>query len=158
MFNHPAQILQQTLDDMGITGPIGADHDGYPWVLGCRGPTLSEQTGATIVRIAGWIEAAMMIKSPAEVALIRESVKWGHLAHRLLQRYTRVGVTETVVSLRASQEATLTMLDAIGPLYRAQGAFSKGPGAGYIVGRSAGGRPSPTPWPTTSPSRPATCW
>ena len=37
---------------MGIAGRIGADQDGYPWILGYRGPTLSELTGAEVVRVA----------------------------------------------------------------------------------------------------------
>jgi Xaa-Pro dipeptidase len=80
-----------------------------------------------------------MIKSEAEVALIRESAKWGHLAHRLLQRYTKVGATETEVSLRASHEATLTMLDTLGPLYQSQSMFWDGASAGYRgqIGRNA---------------------
>jgi Xaa-Pro dipeptidase len=136
---HPMQVLQSTLTDMGITDRIGADHDGYPWSLGYRGPALSELTGAQVVRVAGFIEDLMMIKSEAEIALIRESVKWGNLAHRLLQRYTRVGATETEVSLRASHEATLAMLDTLGPLYRAQSMFDDGASAGYRgqIGRNA---------------------
>ena len=80
-----------------------------------------------------------MLKSESELALIRESVKWGHLAHVLLQRYTRIGATETEVSQRASQEANLIMLDTIGPVYRAQSPFSDGAGAGYRgqIGRNA---------------------
>lgn len=136
---HPAHVLKKTLDDMGIKGKIGADGDGYPWILGYRGPSLTELTGGSVVRVAGFVEDTMMIKSEAEVALIRESVKWGHLAHRLLQRYTKVGATETEVSLRASHEATLAMLDTLGPLYRSQSMFSDGPGAGYRgqIGRNA---------------------
>src|SRR5438046_9711802 len=82
----------------------------------------------------------MAIKSETEIALIRESAKWGNLAHVLLQRYTRVGATETEVSRRASTEATLAMLDAIGPLYRAQSMFFQdGADAGYRgqLGRNA---------------------
>ena len=136
---HPAHILNKTLDDIGIKGKIGADGDGYPWILGYRGPALTELTGGTFVRVSGFVEDMMMIKSEAEVALIRESVKWGHLAHRLLQRYTRAGATETEVSLRASHEATLAMLDTLGPLYRSQSMFADGPGAGYRgqIGRNA---------------------
>ena len=136
---HPAQVLKKTLDDMGIRGKLGADSDGYPWILGYRGPALSELTGATVVRVTGFIEDLMMIKSEAEIALIRESVKWGNLAHRLLQRYTRVGATETEASLRASHEATLAMLDTLGPLYRAQSMFWDGASAGYRgqIGRNA---------------------
>ena len=44
--------LAELLADMGIAGRIGADQDGYPWILGYRGPTLSELTGAEVVRIA----------------------------------------------------------------------------------------------------------
>lgn len=132
-------VLEKTLADMGLTGTIGADQDGYPWILGYRGPTLSELSGATVVRIVEQIEEQMGLKSEAEIQLIRESVRWGNLAHRLLQRYTRPGVTETEVSQRASDEATFAMLDAIGEIYRAQSFFSSGAHAGYRgqIGRNA---------------------
>ncbi len=131
--------LASTLTAMGITGKIGADQDGYPWILGYRGPTLSELSGATVVRVVEQLDAQMAIKSPAEVELIRESVRWGNLAHTLLQRYTRPGVTETEVARRASDEATFAMLDAIGPIYRAQSFFSSGAHAGYRgqIGRNS---------------------
>jgi Xaa-Pro dipeptidase len=136
---HPMALLKRMLDDMGIGGTLGADSDGYPWVMGYRGPALSELAGAHVTRVSGVIEDLMAIKSPAELALIRESVKWGNLAHRLLQRYTQVGATETAVSLRASNEATLAMLDTIGPIYRAQSMFWEGASAGYRgqIGRNA---------------------
>ena len=136
---HPMEVFKKTLADMGLTGKIGADADGYPWMLGYRGPSLAELTGGTVIRVTAFIEDMLTIKSQAEVMLIRESVKWGHLAHRLLQRYTRVGATETEVSLRASHEATLAMLDTLGPLYRAQSLFGDGPSAGYRgqIGRNA---------------------
>ena len=136
---HPMILLKSVLEDMGIAGRIGIDTDGYPWVWGYQGPSLSELTGAQIVRVSKFVEAQMAIKSPAELTLIRESAKWGNLAHRLLQRHTRVGVTETEASLRASQEATLAMVETLGPLYRAQSAFSRGAEAGYRgqIGRNA---------------------
>ena len=135
----PEEILKDVLAEMGIAGEFCADHDGYPWILGYRGPSLTELTGSTPKPVAAFIEDQMMIKSAAEINLIRESVKWGHLAHVLLQRYTQVGVTETEVSLRASNEATLAMMDAIGPIYRAQSYFSSGAHAGYRgqIGRNA---------------------
>ena len=34
--------LAELLADMGIAGRIGADQDGYPWILGYQGPALSE--------------------------------------------------------------------------------------------------------------------
>lgn len=136
---HPMAILKDTLHELAIQDSLGSDLDGYPWILGYRGPSLSELTGVQPIRVTAFIEDQMMIKSSAELALIRESVKWGHLAHVLLQRYTRPGATETEVSQRASMEANLAMLDAIGPIYRALSPFSKGAGAGYRgqIGRNA---------------------
>lgn len=136
---HPMRIFKKSLGEMGIREQIGVDTDGYPWILGYRGPELSELTGAKVRSVTGFVEDQMMIKSESEVALIRESVKWGHLAHVLLQRYTKAGATETEVSQRASAEANMRMLDAIGPLYRAQSAFSRGASAGYRgqIGRNA---------------------
>jgi Xaa-Pro dipeptidase len=135
----PETVLARTLSELGLAGTIGADQDGYPWILGYRGPTLSELSGATVVRIAERIEEQMAVKSEAEVVLIRESVRWGNLAHRLLQRYTRVGATETEVSQRASDEATFAMLDAIGEIYRAQSFHASGAHAGYRgqIGRNS---------------------
>ena len=136
---HPDKVFKMTLENMGIRGRIAADNDGYPWILGYRGPTLTELTGGAFVRVTGFVEDMMMIKSDAEIALIRESVKWGNLAHWLLQKYTRPGASETEVSQRASCEATLTMLATLGPLYKAQSIFSDLAGAGYRgqIGRNA---------------------
>ena len=136
---HPMEIFKKTLSEMGIGGQFGVDTDGYPWILGYRGPSLTELTGGTPRQLTGFIEDQLMVKSPVELALINESIKWSNIAHTLLQRYTRVGVTETYASMRAGMEATLAMLDAIGPLYRAQSAFSDGPSAGYRgqIGRNA---------------------
>jgi len=136
---HPMEAFREMLRELGIAGAVGADQDGYPWILGYRGPTLTEMIGRPPVHLAAFIEDQMMVKSQAEIALIKESVRWGHLAHILLQRYTRVGATESEVSGQASLEATLTMLDTIGPIYRAQSYFSSGAGAGYRgqIGRNA---------------------
>src|ERR671932_217519 len=35
---HPMEVLKRTLADMGIAGTLAADTDGYPWILGYRGP------------------------------------------------------------------------------------------------------------------------
>jgi Xaa-Pro aminopeptidase len=136
---HPSEALRSLLVKLGLQGRLGADHDGYPWVLGYRGPTLTELVGATPAKVTAFIEDQLAIKSPAEIELIRESAKWANLAHVLLQRYTKPGMTEVEVSQRASHEATLAMLDAIGPIYRAQNPFSEGAAAGYRgqIGRNA---------------------
>lgn len=136
---HPAGVLANLLKEMGVGGTIGTDSDGYPWIFGYRGPALSESTGAQIVMVRGWIEDQMMLKSPAEIALLAESCRWANLAHTLLQRYTRPGLTETEVSDRASNEATRAMLDAIGPIYRGQSSYYNGAIATYRgqIGRNA---------------------
>jgi Xaa-Pro dipeptidase len=136
---HPMSALRELLGALGVDGRIGADEDGYPWVFGYRGPSLTALLGEAPAPIAELVEDQMAIKSPAELALLRESSKWANLAHTLLQRYTRPGVSETEVERRASSEATYAMLDAIGPIYRAQSAWFDGAVAGYRgqIGRNA---------------------
>lgn len=137
--NHPMNVLADTLKDMNIDGIIGADSDGYPWIFGYRGETLSQLTGAQIVNCRAPIEDQMAIKSAAEIELLKESCKWANLAHMLLQKYTKVGVGEVEVSQRASNEATLAMLDAIGPIWRNNSSYYEGAVAGYRgqIGRNA---------------------
>lgn len=136
---HPMVLLARVLERMGIRGDVLADSDGYPWILGYRGPALSEITDFKMQNVRSFVEDQMAVKSEAEIALIRESVRWANLAHMLLQRYTVVGATETEVSDRASREATAAMLDAIGPIYRAQSAWFSGATAGYRgqIGRNS---------------------
>ena len=136
---HPIAQFAKIISAMSIKDKVGADNDGYPWILGYQGDALSSLTGAQIVNVSPFVEHQMMLKSAAELALIRESCKWGNLAHRLLQKYTRVGANEVEVSQRASNEATLVMLDTLGHLYRSQSMWSDGPEAGYRgqIGRNA---------------------
>jgi Xaa-Pro aminopeptidase len=128
---HPMRILARVLAEMGITGTIGADQDGYPGILGYEGPALSHVTGADVVLLAPTIERFMVRKSPAEIELIRESSRWCEHAHRLLQEYSRPGATEAQASLRAGYEATLAMLEALGPSYDGQLGSQDGATAGY---------------------------
>jgi Xaa-Pro dipeptidase len=128
---HPMRILGRLLLDLGLRAALGADEDGYPGILGYAGPALSEVTAQPVTLLAPFIESLMARKSDAEVALIRESGKWCAHAHRLLQEYSRPGATEAEASLRATQEATLAMLDALGPEYEGQQASSDGAWAGY---------------------------
>jgi Xaa-Pro aminopeptidase len=115
---HPMDVLAKMLSNMGISGEVAADEEGYPWILGYRGPRLSEVAGLKVAPVRVFVEDQMAIKSPAELALIGESVRWANLAHMLLQRYTVAGATETAVSQRASDEATLAMMDAIARVSR----------------------------------------
>lgn len=128
---HPMLILARVLADMGISGTIGADSDGYPGILGYQGPSLSSVTGARVLSIAPALESMMVRKSPAELELIRESARWCEHAHRLLQEYSRPGSSEAQAALRATCEASLAMLEALGPGYDGQLSSADGASAGY---------------------------
>jgi Xaa-Pro aminopeptidase len=127
---HPLRILGRVLASMGMSAPVGADQDGYPGILGYRGPPLSEVVEGSVAGLAPFIESLMVRKSDAEVGLIRESGRWCSHAHRLLQEYSRPGTTEADASLRAAHEATLAMAAALGDSYGQQ-ASSDGASAGY---------------------------
>ena len=127
---HPMLLLSRLLADLGIGGRIGADSDGYPAILGYQGRPLSDVAESSVLPLAPVIEAMMMRKSEAEIALIRESARWCELAHRLLQEYSRPGATEAEASLRAGMEATLAMIAALGDDYGQQGS-QDGAAAGY---------------------------
>ena len=73
---HPMHILAAVLTDLGFSDPIGADHDGYPGILGYHGPSLGTVTATAVFPLAGVIERMMAHKSPREIALIRESGRW----------------------------------------------------------------------------------
>jgi Xaa-Pro aminopeptidase len=111
---HPMLILARVLADLGIERAIGADSDGYPGILGYRGPALSEVAGASVAPLGDVVESMLRIKSASEIALIRESGRWCAHAHRLLQEYSRPGATEAEASLRAGMETTLAMLAELG--------------------------------------------
>jgi Xaa-Pro dipeptidase len=128
---HPMRILATVLADLGLRNAIGADQDGYPGILGYQGPALTEVTASTVTPLAATIERMMVRKSDSEIALIRESGRWCAHAHRLLQRFTRPGVTEAEASLRAGHEATIAMLTALGDTYGGQQASSDGASAGF---------------------------
>lgn len=126
---HPMSLLAKVLTGLGLTGTIAADNDGYPGILGYTGPPLSAVTGGTVADLSEEIESMMLIKSAAEIELIRESARWCEQAHRALERHTRVGSTEAEASLRAQTETTLAMLAEHG----SRGLMGSGDGvkAGY---------------------------
>jgi Xaa-Pro dipeptidase len=128
---HPMRILARALADLKLAGTVAADQDGYPGILGYQGPPLSEVTAASVRSVAGAIERMMARKSANEIALIRESGRWCAHAHRLLQEYTRPGVTEAEASLRAGHESTLAMLEALGDSFGGQLGSNDGVNAGY---------------------------
>jgi Xaa-Pro dipeptidase len=128
---HPMVVLARVLSDLGVRGAIGADQDGYPGILGYRGPALSAVTDAAVTPLGDAIESMMARKSESEIALIRESGRWCAHAHRLLQEYSRPGATEAEASLRAGHESTLAMLGELGDAFGGGLSSSAGVSAGY---------------------------
>lgn len=119
---HPMEYFKDALIEHGLSGKkIGIDSDGYSSPYGYEGPKVSELIDAEITSIRRWIEKMRYVKSPAEIELIKESCRWGNLAHRLLQKYSKVGKSEVEISSRASQEATLAMIETLGPDYKPHG-------------------------------------
>ena len=128
---HPMLVFAHVLRDLGIREAIGADGDGYPGILGYKGPALSDVAGVSVAPLGDLIEGMMARKSASEIALIRESARWCAHAHRLLQEYSRPAATEAEASLRAGREATLAMLEALGDAYGGGLSSSSGASAGY---------------------------
>jgi Xaa-Pro dipeptidase len=146
---HPMQRFAEICQDSGLTaGGLGVDSDGYGGGYGYQGPELSKLlSGVKITPARRLLEKLIMIKSPEEIAFIRESAKWGNLAHTLLQQYTRPGLNETEVSARASLDATQAMIRALGPTYRPLSWTGFGAHAGY---RGQIGRDSAIPHSMTT--------
>ena len=117
---HPMEFMKDLLVDLGLTSAtIGVDAEGYGQIYGYRGPRIPELLpDASLVNILDDIEYMQMINSQEELALIRESCRWGNLAHTYLQEYCEVGVSETEISMRASFEATQAMIRTLGTEYR----------------------------------------
>ena len=117
---HPIELFAEWLVDMGYgKAKLGADNPaGATGAMGYTGPPLNEKMpDAEFVKAGDVIWAMRLCKSGEELALIRESAKWGNLAHQLLQEYTTPGFWDVEVSLMATLEASATMKKTLGPDY-----------------------------------------
>jgi len=116
---HPMSKFAELVADSGVSsGRVAVDGDGYGGGYGYVGPRLSKLIDGDVVASKDLIERMMWIKSDEEIELIRESCRWGDLAHRYLQAYAEVGRRETEISIRASLQATTEMVEALGPAFR----------------------------------------
>ena len=147
---HPMHFLAEMMGEMGLAEAcLGCDSTGYGGFWGSKGPSLNELLPSAkiqIIRQALWEMRA--IKTPAEIAAIRESARWGNLAHRLLQDYTRPGLTELEVGQRASADGSNLVLKAFGERFSMTQWGVAPVHAGYKAGPEtafphpmAGGRP-----------------
>nr|WP_213422714.1 Xaa-Pro peptidase family protein [Bhargavaea massiliensis] len=119
---HPMEYLKGILTETGFVNKnVGIDGDGYSSPYGYVGPKLSEIIDANFKSIQGWVEKMRYVKSQNEIELIKESCRWGNLAHKLLQKNVKAGLNELEVSSSASHEASLAMINALGREYRPYG-------------------------------------
>lgn len=130
---HPMNVLADDMQKMGLSaGNFGTDADGYGSPQGYKGPKLSEVLpSAKVVVLRDLVEALRVVKSDEEITLIRESARWGNLAHALLQEYSLPGKTENEVSMRASLEATLVMIKTLGSSFSPLSTGRAGASAGF---------------------------
>ena len=130
---HPMEFLKDIVKELGIEkANLGADADGAPAVSGYKGPRLSEIfPDMKLTFMPRMITEMKIHKSPFEIMLMKESARWGNLAHMLLQEYTVAGKDEIEVSTSASSEATKVMLKTLGPGYKMTSYDGKGAHAGY---------------------------
>ena len=119
--SHPMNFIRDRIDDLGMDKKdtvLGVDSDGYAGGFGYKGPKLSSiLKKAGIENIKEALEKIMMVKSEEEIELVKETARWGNLAHKLLQEYSAPGMIETEVSERASFEASMAMIKTLGEDY-----------------------------------------
>jgi Xaa-Pro aminopeptidase len=129
----PLGFLRDRMLDLGLGNKtIGVDSDGYGRLYGYRGPRLSELLpDATIVDVLDEIEHMQMINSEEELALIREACTWGDVAHRYLQEFCEVGVSEIEIGQKATMAASQEMLRTLGPEFRPRSIFGAAASAGF---------------------------
>ncbi|WP_100010185.1 M24 family metallopeptidase [Lentibacillus sediminis] len=120
---HPMAYFKEVMAEYGFEGKtIGYDSIGYGSPNGYRGPGIDTLIGAKeFVSIHGLVEEMRFVKSANEIELIKESCRWGNLAHRLLQKYTKAGLSEIEITSKASTEATMAMIETLGPDYKPHG-------------------------------------
>jgi len=129
---HPMEFLRDILGDLRLEGKrLLADADGYSSGMGYRGPRLSEVTDGEVKVVSDLGARMRMVKSPEEIFLIRESVRWGNLAHAFLQEMVAPGRSEAEISWQASARATDAMLKALGPHRVSWGIGEPGAAAGF---------------------------
>jgi Xaa-Pro aminopeptidase len=117
---HPIEHFAEFLAEMKLTKKrIGTDSKaGALSLWGYKGPSLTEKLkGTRFVDLSDLIWSMRLVKSPAEIGLVRESGKWANLVVSLMQEHVRVGVWDVEVELTAATEASVIMKKALGPDY-----------------------------------------
>jgi Xaa-Pro aminopeptidase len=118
---HPMERFKEWLTELGYgKARIGTDKPGGAGgTMGYVGPKLNElMKEAELVADGQYLWDVKLLKSSEEMELIKESAKWGNLAHTYLQEYTRPGLYDMEVRLLATLEATSAMRKTLGSEYQ----------------------------------------
>lgn len=120
---HPMEYLKELLLQYGFENKtVGYDSLGYGSSMGYRGQSIDQLISVKEFVSLKWvIEEMRYVKSDNEIELIKESCRWGNLAHRLLQKYTKAGLSEIEITSKASMEATMAMIETLGSEYKPHG-------------------------------------
>ncbi len=118
---HPAKLFAKWLKGLKVGNKVGTDgatsFSGY-W--GYKGPKWVDLLpGVKFVPMGDLLYPMRQVKSSNEQRLIRESIRWGDVAHWLLQKYTEPGLYDFEIAARASLEASMRAKMALGPRFKA---------------------------------------
>lgn len=117
---HPMDLFAGWLKEIGLGNKsIGIDNPaGASGTWGYTGPPISEKLPeAKFTKAKDIVEALRLIKSNKEITLIKESSRWADVAHRFLQKFTKPGVWDAEIAIKASLEATKQMKKKLGLEY-----------------------------------------
>ena len=120
---HPMDFFAQFLREMKLDKKrLGIDNlAGASAKWGYKGPKITEKLpDASFVEAKDLVEDMRLIKSEAEIELLKESAKWCAVATELLQRELKPGVWDPVASLKASLQASQAMKESLGGKYEPQ--------------------------------------
>jgi len=138
---HTIERFADWIKDKGLgKARIGTDNPaGAAGAMGYVGPPLNELLpDAELVKDGQFVWGMRLLKTGEEIDLIRESAKWGNLAHSYLQEYTRLGLYDVEVRLMASLEATSAMKKTYGGEYESvKGRFVSAGFRGQVGWKSA---------------------
>lgn len=117
---HPIQCFADFLKEMklgnkhiGIDGMLGATG-----MWGYKGESLAHKLKeAKFVDMSDLVPSMRLVKSEAEIELVKESARWSNLATELMQRHTKDGLWDIDVAMRAAHEASLEMKKTLGTDY-----------------------------------------
>jgi Xaa-Pro aminopeptidase len=114
---HPFKKFSEWFKEINLENKnIGTDNvNFYSSIWGFKSINFNDFIKfSNIINIFEDIYEFRKIKSKKEIEIIKESVKWGNLAHRLLQDYVKENEYDWVISIKASLEASSIMKKTLG--------------------------------------------